>query len=584
MSSILIIEDETQIRLSLEQFLKLNNFNVLTAENGKQGLKMARSHLPDIILCDIMMPELDGYDVKQELAIHHHTDAIPFIFLTAKASLENMREGMNLGADDYITKPFKLEDVLISIETRLKRQKSLSLPYQKELEKLEGLLQLSPQTNEISVSPRELSIQQQFNHQMQHHNSGEQSTIPLFLFEIGRYLEISSSYGHATAQALFPKVINRFNSYFRSQDIEATITRLGSHNLALLLPSMDKSESITHIVDGLLEMLEESFHCNHQAVKLQGYLGIAHATQDGKDWEGLLNNAEIALQHALQKKQPYQYYNPSLQSQLSRRYQIENLLYSAIKKQEFELYFQPQVSIEKHQIVGAEALIRWPNSALGAISPVEFIPIAEASGSIHEIGAWVLRTACQQAQAWRLDGLPDLRVSVNISSIQFCNTQFVDQVRAVLEETNLPPHYLELELTESAFVKYPEETRNIMEQLKDLGIHLSIDDFGTGYASLSYLQSFPFDTLKIDRCFIRKITEDIDSLAIVETIIKLAKKLKLHVVAEGVEQLEELKVLQEYGCDTLQGYLFSPPCPVDKFYALVQGFSFSQHLTDFRNG
>ncbi len=579
MVSILVIEDEPQICLSLERFLRLNDFQVFTAENGRQGIVMAQSHLPDLILCDIMMPELDGYSVRQKLAADISTDSIPFIFLTAKVSLEDLRQGMNLGADDYITKPFKFEDVLTSIETRLKRRKSLSLPYQQELKKLEALLHPHPQLGALKASINQLDdIQKQFKIQVKTLKSIQSSVIPLLLFQIGQYLEISSSYGHTTAHCLVVKVIIRFKQYFETQGTKVSITQLGSHHLALLLATTAQTDDITDIIYGLLETLKETFNCNQQSIKAQGYFGIALATQDGEDWEFLLNNAEIALQQALRKKQSYQYYDPSLQSQLSRRYQIENLLHVAVKQQEFELYFQPQVSIEKNQIVGAEALIRWPNSALGAISPLEFIPIAEASGSIHAIGAWVLHTACQQAQIWRLEGVDNFKVSVNLSPIQLCNHQLFQQIQTVLKETQLPPHCLELELTESAFVKYPDETRNIMEQLKELGIHLSIDDFGTGYAGLSYLQSFPFDTLKIDRCFIRKITQDIDSLTIVETITKLAQKLHLNVVAEGIEQVEELKILQEYGCDTVQGYLFSAPCPVDEFRQLLQEFSFCQYL------
>ncbi|MEM9002043.1 MAG: GGDEF domain-containing phosphodiesterase, partial [Cyanobacteria bacterium P01_F01_bin.86] len=475
-------------------------------------------------------------------------------------------------------KPFKFEDVLTAIEARLKRQNSLSRPYQQELEKLEGFLQPEAEPDVISSSSNHPDIQRKFQMQMQELKSAQQAVIPLLLFEMGRYLEISSSYGHATAQCLLNKVVARFNQYFKNQGAEIITGRLGSHHLALLLPSTSQADSITDIVQGLLGTLRETFSCNQQSINLQGYFGISLAIQDGEEWNVLLNNAEIALQYALQKEQQYRYYSPSLQSQLSRRYQIENLLRSAVKQQEFEVYFQPKVSIERHQVIGAEALIRWPNSALGSISPVEFIPIAEASGSIHEIGAWVLYTACQQAQAWRLEGAADLKVSVNLSSVQLSNHRLVDQIRSTLAETNLPPQSLELELTESAFVKYPDETRNVMKQLKEMGIHLSLDDFGTGYASLSYLQSFPFDTLKIDRCFIRRITEDSDSLAIVETIAKLAKKLNLEVVAEGVEHVEELKILQACECDTVQGYLFSAPCPIDKFRRLIQEFSFHGHL------
>ncbi|MDA0266538.1 MAG: EAL domain-containing protein, partial [Cyanobacteria bacterium] len=507
------------------------------------------------------------------------TDSIPFIFLTAKASLENLRRGMNLGADDYITKPFKFEDVLASIETRLKRQQSLSLPYQKELKKLEELLEPHSQIDASNSSLIESDIQQQFDAQIRTIKRAQKMVVPLLLFELGHYLEIISSYGHTTAYGLLTRVVLRFKQVFKAQASEVSMSQIGSHHLALLLASTDQVNGITNIIHDLFATLEEAFTFNQQTIKLQGHFGVALAAQDGESWSILLNNAEIALQHALQEKQRFKYYSTSLQKQLSRRYQIENLLYSAVKKQEFELYFQPQVNIETGRVVGAEALLRWPNSTLGFISPVEFIPIAESSGSIHEIGVWVLYQACQQAQTWRLEGATDFRVAVNISPIQIFKSQLVEQIKTVLEETHLPPHCLELELTESAFVHYPDAARHTMDQLKELGIQLSIDDFGTGYAGLSYLQSFPFDTLKIDRCFIHKIMEDVDSLAIVETIAKLAQKLELDVIAEGVEHVEELAILQQYGCDTVQGYLFSAPCNAEEFQPFIQpDFSFGSSI------
>ncbi len=581
MAVILIIEDEPQIRLTLERFLKLHDFKVLAAENGVKGLEMAKTYRPDLILCDIMMPELDGYGVREKLAEDSQTDSIAFIFLTAKASLDDLRQGMNLGADDYITKPFKFNDVLTSIQTRLKRQQSLSLPYQQELKKLEGLLETPAQSNANGSLLTTSDVQQRFDAQIQQLKRSQKSVVPLLLFQVKQYLEIVSSYGHATAYGIFTKVIDRFQKVFDAQDIEATISQVGSHHLVSLLPLSTQVDSITQIIHDLSATLEETITVNQQSINIQGHFGVSLAVQDGESWAIALNNAEIALHHACEAKQPYQYYSPSLQKQLSRRYQIENLLHSAVKRQELELYFQPQVSLETSQVLGAEALLRWPKSALGSISPVEFIPIAEASGSIHEIGVWALRQACRQAQVWRLEGVPDFRVAVNISSIQMSRSQLVEEIKAVLEETHLPPHCLELELTESAFLHYPDAARHIMEQLKELGIHLSIDDFGTGYAGLSYLQSFPFDTIKIDRCFIRKIMQDVDSLAIVETITKLAQKLNLVVVAEGVEQSQELAILKRYNCHLVQGYFFSAPCSAQEFQQFIQpNFSFGSSLQE----
>lgn len=574
MPTILIIEDETKLRQSLARFLKIQDFEVLVAQNGQEGLSLAQVHLPDLIICDIMMPEMDGYTVKQKLGDEIQTDVIPFIFLTAKATFGELRHGMNLGADDYITKPFKFADVLVAIEARLKRRNTLAQTCQLEMQQLEGLLKISPVSDEPSVFHSEGEIQQRFQQYLKGMND-VLKYLPLLLFETEQYLEISNHYGHTIANILTVEIAKYFQRCLQQNfDVKYAIARVDTSHLAVLLAPTKTIDGVTAIAQKFLTLLDKSLTVNQEQINVQGCIGIALARQDGEDWETLLSHAEIALSTVRNTKQnQYQYYSPSLQRHLSRRYQIAALLRTAIEKQEFELYFQPQISVKQQQIVGAEALIRWPESALGPISPVEFIPIAEQSAVIHDIGAWVLRAACQQAVQWHQEGMTNFKVSVNVSSIQFYDPELVQRVKSILIETELPPNCLELELTEGALVQNPEETDQIMQQLRDLGICLSIDDFGTGYSSLSYLQSLPFQTLKIDRCFIRKITQNADSLAIVKTIIQLAQNLDLDIIAEGVEQEAELNLLTETGCDIVQGYLFSPPRSAAQFKQFLKEFS-----------
>ncbi|MEO6863067.1 MAG: EAL domain-containing response regulator [Microcoleus sp.] len=397
MKKILVIEDDRVIRENILKLLKAEGFDVTGAENGALGLNAAVSSLPDVILCDVMMPQLDGYGVLAALRSHPVTATVPFVFLTGKADRSEVRQGMELGADDYLTKPFTKAELVGAISSRLKKQAAF--------------------------------VEQQHN--------------------------------------------------LRSQSNE------------LLQEAADKLD------------------------------------------------------------------------------QIKTSLCDALEREEFQVYYQPQVNVQTGKIMSAEALIRWLHPEKGLISPAEFIPDAEETGFIIQLGEWVLQTACRQMQVWQNAGFSLQQVAVNLSPRQFHQPELSSRVAKILAEIGLAPSSLELELTESLMVEDAESAIATLQQLKDLGVSISIDDFGTGYSSLSYLTQYPFDVLKIDRCFISNITDGCTNAAIVKAIIEMAHSLCLEVIAEGVETEAEKDFLWRYECDAMQGYLFSPPVPAADFEKLL---------------
>jgi EAL domain-containing protein (putative c-di-GMP-specific phosphodiesterase class I) len=310
--------------------------------------------------------------------------------------------------------------------------------------------------------------------------------------------------------------------------------------------------------------------------QLRAYLsiGIALYPQDGDNPETLLKNADTALyQIKNQGGNNYKYYNPSMNHQQKELLKMESYLYEAIKENQFELYYQPQINVMTSQIIGMEALIRWQHPILGKVSPTQFIPIAEETGLINGLGEWVLFTACKQAKTWQNMGLNPIKIAVNLSPRQFQQKNLVSTFKHIISKTELEPKYLELEITESSIIDHPELTKDILDRLIELGIYISMDDFGSGYSSLGYLKKFPFHKIKIDQSFVRELKNEPQDLAIISAVITLGKGFDLDVVAEGIETKEQLQLLKELRCEIMQGYFFSNPLPVDKATELLESVS-----------
>lgn len=407
MLKILVIEDDELIRETLLQLLESQSYRVIVAQNGRVGVQMALSEIPDLILCDVQMPEQDGYEVLRTLRQNSLAATIPFIFLTAQGGKADFRRGMELGADDYLTKPFTKAELLGAISSRVSKRQTIT-------------------------QPLTVALQQ--------------------------------------AEARLNDLVN------------------DSTSVAVVCPE------------------------------------------------------KLAL---------------------------EALLRRALAQGEFQVYYQPQVDIATGQIIGAEALVRWQNPDRGIISPAEFIPLAEETGLIIQIGEWVLLSACAQTASWLAAGFSPFRISVNLSARQLSDPELKARIVQILETTGLEPANLELEMTESALVENATVAGATLNELKALGIRIAVDDFGTGYATLGYLKQFAFDSLKIDRIFVRNANEDAQNAAITTAVILLGHSLNMTVVAEGVETEAELAFLKEHQCDIMQGYLFSRPQPAPIFESLL---------------
>jgi EAL domain-containing protein (putative c-di-GMP-specific phosphodiesterase class I) len=351
-----------------------------------------------------------------------------------------------------------------------------------------------------------------------------------------------------------------------------SVARQGGDEFVIVLTEQHDENEIIAIVSRLLEVISQPWQDNGQEYRISCSVGISCYPQDGADPDALLRCADAAMYKAKASgRSTYHFYTPELNQAISERLELENSLRHALERDEFRVYYQPRIDVASGRIIGAEALIRWDCPGKGLIPPDSFISIAEETGLIIPIGQWILQEACRQNSTWQRAGLPPISVSVNLSPIQFRHAGLVQSVADALQQANLHPAYLELELTES-FVMHDAERINIaMQSLKALGVDIAVDDFGTGYSSLSYLKRFPVDRLKVDKSFVRDIDTDPDDAAIVRAIITLGHALGLKVVAEGVETRAHLEFLQQHGCDELQGYYFSRPVPATEMETLLRG-------------
>ncbi len=390
----------------------------------------------------------------------------------------------------------------------------------------------------------------------------------VMFLDLDRFKVVNDTVGHALGDDLLQGVAERLTGLVREGD---TVARVGGDEFTLLLAEVERAEDVVEVAERVLDTLRQPWVLNGHEFRITASIGIAMFPNDGEDADSRLRNADTAMYRAKdQGRDNYELYTPKMNARIAERLALENSLRHGLERGEFLVYYQPQVDIASGRIVGMEALVRWQHPERGLVFPAEFIPMAEETGLIVPLGAWVMRTACAQNKAWQAAGIPPMRVAVNLSARQFQQRNLTEMVDEVLKETGLEARWLQLEITEGVAMQDVESNIAVLRELRQMGVQIAIDDFGTGHSSLSYLSRLPIDVVKIDQSFIQDLTTDPNGAAIARSIIVMAHNLKLRVIAEGVETEEQLEFLKKRRCDEMQGYLFSKPAPAEAFEEMLR--------------
>jgi len=404
-------------------------------------------------------------------------------------------------------------------------------------------------------------LQQAISKAHQHHR-----LVAVLFLDLDRFKSINDSLGRTAGDQLLQQLSERFKKTIREGD---TIARFGGDEFVILLDDFDSDNSLSLIAQKILNSLAIPFEIKGHEIFISASIGISMYPTDSDNPSQLIENADMAMDKA--KKSGgncCEFYTTEINNGVIEKLSIETGLRSALELDQFELHYQPLMDLRNRHIDGAEALLRWHHPKKGMVRPDQFIPVAEESGLIIPIGAWVLKQACIQCKKWHRQGLTDLKISVNLSVRQFRDNNLVNMITEALQVADLKPSYLTLEITESSIMDNAKDTIKNLHLLRNAGIHLSIDDFGTGYSSLAYLKRLPIDTIKIDRSFVQEIDTNSDDRSIVQAIIAMGHSMNINIVAEGVEKIEHLNFLNEQHCDAVQGYLISKPVPADEFSEL----------------
>jgi diguanylate cyclase (GGDEF)-like protein/PAS domain S-box-containing protein len=686
-SRLLIVDDNELNRDMLARRLARKGYVIELADSGKELLERVQRDAVDLVLLDIEMPEVSGLDALKTLRKHYSPAELPIIMVTAKSQSDDIVAALDLGANDYLTKPIDFPVAVARIGIQLShKQAREALKESEERYALaargsnDGLWDWNLSANVVHFSPRwkamlgceegeigdrpeewfdrihdadrervkeEIAAHQkgltahfESEHRVLHKEggfrwmlsrgvavhdasgkvvrmAGSQTDITegkvsdpltglpnrlLFIDRVGRLVKrtkrhkdqlfavlfmdldgfkmINDSMGHLIGDQLLVGVANRLEKCLRATDTLArigetfTVARLGGDEFTVLLDHIKDPSDAKRAADRMMKALALPFILGGKEVFTSVSIGIALSNPSYEQPEDILRDADTAMYRAKSLgKARYEVFDADMRASVMARLQLETDLRHALERGEFRNFYQPIVKLVSAEIVGFEALLRWQHPTRGLLGPEEFIPVAEETGLIRELGWWNLREACRQISEWRaaLDAHSHLTISVNLSAKQFLQPSLVSDISKLLQELALPPEALKLEITESTVMADPAAAVEMLQQIKSLGIRLAIDDFGTGYSSLSYLHRFPLDTLKIDRSFISGMGEDGEGMEIARTILPMANNLRLDVVAEGVETIQQVAMLKKLHCKYAQGFYFSRPLSAEGTAALLAG-------------
>jgi len=562
---IMMVDDEPIILETLQMFLEDAGYdNFITTTEPKRALNMVVLKKPDVVLLDVMMPEITGLDILGQMRSKEALKHIPTIILTSATDPETKLQALELGATDFLAKPVDPSELALRLRNTLAAK-----AYQDRLLYYDGLTGL----------PNRRLFTRRLNDALVRAKHDSQ-TCAILHIDLDRFKQINDTLGQNFGDTLLKAVSTRLIDSVRHSDLvgragteegDTELSRFGGDEFTLFIPNVDRLEITTMVARRILKAMEEPFRVNARELFITASIGISICPTDGDSVDTLLKHAAVAVSHAKERgRNTYQYYAKELNTRSVERLTLENHLRKALDNRELFLAFQPKTEVRTGRVIGAEALLRWKHPKLGVVPPDEFIPLAEEMDLIVPFGEWAIYAVCKLSKRWQSQ-IDPVRVSVNVSSRQFQKSdRLMLTVRNALETTGLEGKYLGLELTESMLMENPQEIARTLKTIKDMGVKISIDDFGTGYSSFSNLRRYPLDELKIDRSFIKDVPNNADDSAIVGAMIAMAHGLGLGVVAEGIEEEEQLEFLRDRDCDEYQGFLSSKPLLASDFVTLVQ--------------
>jgi diguanylate cyclase (GGDEF)-like protein/PAS domain S-box-containing protein len=681
---ILIVDDNLDNLNALHHMLKKIGFDVQTAQDGESALKKANSHNFDLVLLDIVMPHMDGYEVLKNLRIKFSMIELPIIMLTAVSENCDIVKALSLGANDYVIKPYDFSVINSRIRTQISLKKTQEALKQSEERYTlaaqatqDGLWDWDLITNQIYYSsnwkailgysekqiknipdewlkrvhpadkeqfelnieklkkgkikrfvteqrlihkngsyrwvvatgiavtdgngtcvrlagsmtditdrriynaltglPNQILLLDQLERVLRQIKAKTRETAALLFIDLDRFKLINQALGMMAGDNILVQISQRLTSCISSDDI---LAHFGRDEFLVLLNEYENLKKLSDTVICLKGTINKPLHipAAKEEISVSASIGVVIIDEKYESVEKALQDAESAMQRAKSSgPNNFRFFIEEMYTQVKERLKIESRLRKAMEREELVLFYQPQVNIGSGEIVGVEALVNWYDPEKGLITPNKLIPLAEDNGMIVPMGDWIMHEACCQHKRWQDEGLYLQRIAVNLSPIQFSQRDLYRTLKKILEKTHLDPQYLELEITESNAMQDAEKTIKIMNRLTELGISFSIDDFGTGYSSLSILKRFPLSTLKIDRSFIQDVPNDEDAVAIVKAIIAMAHSLKFEIIAEGVENQQQLDFLRNLSCQNFQGFLFSRPLPAKEITQLLKSTPIPHH-------
>ncbi|MCA3010044.1 MAG: EAL domain-containing protein [Phycisphaerales bacterium] len=579
---VLVIEDDLAVIRVVERSLRAAGFETLAALEGKEGIALAQSRQPDLVLCDIGLPGLDGHGVLQCLRQDEATRDIPFIFLTGSIAHDDVRLGMRLGADDYLTKPFMPKDLVEAVQARLARRRQITEGMQSKLAAMMGRLDL-PTAASGARGDVGLPDRRQLEADVAADWRQRRSEASPLIAGVVRALDVDRNdarLGHVALESLQQQVEERIAAAAAAHGVACRAARLvGFGRFGVVFPPGVQLAAATAAMQALLQTLRSAYWLQGGEVFVQFSAGVAAGAAPVRDDASLRENltqvllqAETASRPAPgEARQSVGVFRDGMRAGPVENLRLDADLHHAVERGQLHVVYQPQVELASDVVLGFEALVRWQHPEFGTVSPAHFIPLAEQNGTILRIGEWVLWESCRQVADWLRRGFPVGRVAVNVSAVQMQEADVPELVRAALAAHALDPCRLQLEITESAVLHDLARAKAMIRDVRELGVSVAIDDFGTGQSSLAYLQQLKFDELKIDRSFIQGVERHSDRIAIVELILNLAEKLGFTVTAEGIENEVTRDLLTSRRCQLGQGYHFARPMSVEAVAAVMSG-------------